>query len=255
MGLGNQLSLAKRNEIVGARLNRVPFKTLSANLGVKISTAKYTMKMHNQRKNQADLHRSGRPRRTTRAQDDELYKETRQNSKKLVAAVAYEKSLSQTTIRERMKEIDNDYHKYKAIKTPKRAPATVAKRLSWVMLHRNDENLCWQQRWYSDEMSIEIGSGGRPVWVWRHKGEAWVPDFMNEEEPKGVTVMVWAGISAHGTTDLFFPRGDPDSERQGVSARTYVEMLEQALPECVMNGEEELIQDNCSVHTARYTRE
>jgi DDE superfamily endonuclease len=70
-----------------------------------------------------------------------------------------------------------------------------------------------------------------------------------------VKVMIFAMISAHGASDIFVVEGDPDSPGGGATARSYITMLDEALPECIRNGEEGLIQDNAPIHKAILTRE
>jgi hypothetical protein len=126
------------------------------------------------------------------------------------------------------------------------------KRREWVAEHRRKPQSFWERCWFQDECMVELGSGQRRCWRRRHSGEQWLSDFIKEYPPRGVKVMIFLMISGQGTVDLQFPEIDPDSPSgHGVTAFTLRACLEAQLPNsCCRGGEDTMIWDNSSLHTA-----
>jgi transposase len=66
--------------------------------------------------------------------------------------------------------------------------------------------------------------------------------------------MLWGAISYEYTSDLVPMQGDPNAPRGGVTARVYLDLLEQYLP-TVMDYDSTFMHDNASIHRAYIVRE
>lgn len=61
--------------------------------------------------------------------------------------------------------------------------------------------------------------------------------------------MFWAAFGERKRTNLVAMKGDPDLARGGVTARRYIEVLEEYLP-TILDFDSLFMQDNASIHTA-----
>ena len=66
--------------------------------------------------------------------------------------------------------------------------------------------------------------------------------------------MFWAAFGHRKRTNLVTMKGDPESARGGVTARRYIEVLEEYLP-TILEFDSIFMQDNASIHTAYSVQE
>jgi hypothetical protein len=66
--------------------------------------------------------------------------------------------------------------------------------------------------------------------------------------------MFWAAFGERKRTNLVAMKGDPDSAHGGVTARRYIEVLEEYLP-TILDFDSLFMQDNASIHTAYIVRD
>lgn len=57
--------------------------------------------------------------------------------------------------------------------------------------------------------------------------------------------MVWAALRGDGCLVFDFPENDPEAQRNGVTSRTYLNMLKEKLP-AIMGEDSILMQDNAT---------
>ncbi|KAI9676687.1 MAG: hypothetical protein M1829_003006 [Trizodia sp. TS-e1964] len=114
MPRGPELSPGTRNRIIGAKQMGIPLKEISNNLGISINTVGYTWRKRHERQ---ELHQKslprGRPRKSTRQQDNELYRFTRAHPTATLRETVLHTPLQRTQMKARLKEIDPRYRKYK----------------------------------------------------------------------------------------------------------------------------------------------
>ena len=107
---------------------------------------------------------------------------------------------------------------------------------------------------WSDECSVERGTGRDPVWVFRYPNEKWNKEMINPyKKGKGVSVMVWAAFWSRERSNLHRMVRDMDSRRQGYSAASYIDVLEENIPQIWEPGLL-FMQDNAPIHTAHAVR-
>ena len=127
-----------------------------------------------------------------------------------------------------------------------------AKRLAFakkfVLLSKEE----WAKIIWSDECSIERGSGKDRSWVFRLPHQKWDKEMVDTyKKGKDISVMVWAAFSgALGRSSLYVMDRDAESKKGGYSARSYLEVLEENIPRCYDFGLT-FMQDNAPIHTAR----
>ena len=66
--------------------------------------------------------------------------------------------------------------------------------------------------------------------------------------------MFWASFGFGIRTNLVVMKGDPDALRGGVTARRYIEVLEEYLP-TILDSDSIFMQDNASIHIAYIVRQ
>jgi DDE superfamily endonuclease len=67
---------------------------------------------------------------------------------------------------------------------------------------------------------------------------------------KDISVMIWGAIYGDGRSDVVIIDRDPDSEKSGYNANSYLIVLNDQLPRTWQPGMT-FMQDNASIHTAK----
>lgn len=199
---------------------------------------------------------SGRIRATTRQED--RYIRITARRERTVTARALQTQLRQSTgtqvsdqtIRNRLHE-DGQRSRVRAIR-PKLTAAHRAARLRYAREHSNWTMDNWRSVLFTDECKIKFLSDDKRVRVWRRQGERFTDPCIHGSDRFGrPSVMVWAGISLLGTTELVI------LDEGTVTAESYVEMVIRpvVIPFSQRVGDGfVLMQDNARPHTARITQ-
>ncbi len=140
----------------------------------------------------------------------------------------------------------------RAAKRPKLDASYIASRLKFAREYRNFN---WRRRTvkFSDECSVQRGSGRQAEWSFRFPHEKYDPKMITEREKgKPMSQMVWASIwvtrnGRVGRSPLIIMERDPDSPRNGYSAKSYLKTLEEGLLPNYRPGDA-FVQDNASIH-------
>lgn len=149
---------------------------------------------------------SGSERKTNQRQDRYIRIQTRMNpfrsavwlQTQLRAATGVR--VSDQTIRNRLREMN--LHSCRPVRRPKLTNANRMARRAWVN-QRLAENFQWEHGLYTDESRFCLFSDNRRVRVWRTRGDRYRREFAKAVVPfGGGGIMVWAGISLNGRTNL-----------------------------------------------------
>lgn len=126
----------------------------------------------------------------------------------------------------------------------------------WARRHRNWSWDRWLRVIWSDECSVERGSGRERRWAYRQPHQKWSKEMVNPyQKGKDISIMVWGGFSIlGGRSNLCFLQRDPAAPRQGYSARSYTTILEDQIPRIYTPGYR-FMQDNAPIHTAYVVRD
>jgi hypothetical protein len=122
--------------------------------------------------------------------------------------------------------------KWRAAKRPKLTPAIATDRLKFAYKYR-----AWRRRWrrviLSDECSVERGRGKDQIWCFRDPQGKWLPQNIQPKSTgKDLSIMVSACFSGKsGRCDLQVMERDEDAPRGGYSARSYIKVLEEVIPQ------------------------
>lgn len=134
-------------------------------------------------------------------------------------------------------------------------------RTRWAVAHGRWRRREWEDVLFTDESKIMVDSSDKRQHVYRRRGERFSDACVREVDRWGrASIMIWAGVSYHGKTELVFlndgvGRGGRRVAGRGMTARRYVdEVLEPvALPYLQQHPGMTLQQDNARPHTARLT--
>lgn len=81
-------------------------------------------------------------------------------------------------------------------------------RTTWAQQHQNWTLDDWSRVLFSDESRFCLQPDNRRILIWREPGSRNIPRNVREQpQYEGGSLMVWAGISLGGRTDLHFIRG------------------------------------------------
>ena len=230
-------------------------KQVENELGIPASTCATTHLRAPERDENNSKHRSGRSGLMTTLLRRNLLREVRANPeityKKLrVALGLHGKAVSKATLYREIKK--HGITNWIAKKRPLLTPEVVAKRLKWAQDHEHWGKAEWKKFLWSDECSVERGSGKSREWCFRTPAQKWDKEMIQTyKKGKDKTVMVWACFGGNGArSNLVFMPGDPDSKKGDVTSLVYIEVLADEVPTLWEPG---LIfmQDNAPIHTAR----
>jgi len=138
-----------------------------------------------------------------------------------------------------------------AKKRPYLTAQAVKARLKFAQEHKDWTYNDWKKVIFSDECSLERGAGARRVWVFRTPQDKWHKDMiMPYTKGKDITIMIWAAIWGNEASDCIILYGDDEATRGGVSARSYLTLLQEQIPTVYEPGRI-FMQDNAPIHTAK----
>ena len=161
-------------------------------------------------------------------------------------------TLHRSTMRRIIKA--HGYHNWRAKERPYLTEEQAKRRFEWAQEHRNWTLDDWKKVIWSDECSVERGSGKQRVWCFRTAAQKWDKNMIEPVKTSQETkVMVWASCWYDGFSDLVPMVRDGESTAKGYSAASYIAVLDEVLPQIYSPG---LIfmQDNARVHTAGVTK-
>ena len=197
--------------------------------------------------------RSGRPRSLSAVQDRYLLTTAQRNRFQTARSLSVQLQ-NATGVRVSTQTVRNRLHAAGLnARRPMLAPRLTARhrqaRLAFAQDHMEWRVNDWSNVLFTDESRFCVSTNDRRVRVWRRRNERFAQCAIMEHEPfGGPSVMVWAGISVEGRTDLHvFARG-------GITAQRYRDevILPIVLPYAGAVGPDFVfMDDNAPIHRAR----
>ena len=108
----------------------------------------------------------------------------------------------------------------------------------------------WKSVLFTDESKVSIGNDGA-LYVWRRKGEEFLPECCDRTVQHAASVMVWESMCWHGLGSLVKLEGRLDST-------AYQQVLEEHMltDAAALIGDDFVFQqDNAPIYTSRSTRQ
>jgi len=243
-----------RSHIVGRVAGGQSPHSIADDLNIPPSTIYSTLNKADLRYENETLHRSGRPKIVSESLRRRVLREVRANPKIRYKNLRLNlgldgKAISRSTLYRMLKE--EGITNWLAKKRPLLTEEVVAKRFQFAKDREHWGSREWKTFLWSDECSIERGSGKKRQWVFRTPIQKWDKEMIQPyNKGKNKSVMIWACFGGNGQkSDLVFMPGDPNSKKGGVTSAAYLEVIKEQLPTLWEPG---LIfmQDNAPIHTA-----
>ena len=204
--------------------------------------------------------RSGRPRKLSHRDKRAIIRQVRKTPK-----ISYEDlkldleltTVSHDTIYRILRE--HGLTNKLCIKRPKLTPTVARLRLKFA---RENKDFNWRRQtvMFSDECSVEVGSGASREWAFRFPSEKYEYKMIQEKDKGGKpSQMVWGCFWVDtrgriGRSELVIMTRDPTSPRGGYSAESYIKTLQEGLMPYYRPGQI-FQQDNAPIHTANKTKD
>lgn len=247
-----ELTPYERGLIAGAASVGATATEISTECSVAVSTIRETISKAPQRRNGESVRRPGRPKLASKADIRLILRLARKEPE-----ITYTRLRTDTAL----PFSDDTFYRilraagitnWLAKRRPKLIEEHAKKRLTWAKAHRDWTDKQWATVIWSDECSVERGSGKNRKWVFRTPGQKWQRDMIQEyKKGKDVSVMVWAAFSGFGgRSDIYIMDRDFESKKMGYSARSYIEVLDEMIP-TLWDPRLVFMQDNAPIHCAK----
>ena len=198
--------------------------------------------------------RTGRPKTLDERGERRLLREVRQNPRitynelERLMALPVMKSTYYSILRE------HGILRWIMKKRPLLNAELAKERLDWAIAHKDWTYEEWKLIIWSNECSVERGSGVRRQWAFRTPEQKWHRHFVQPyKKGQDIKIMIWAAIWGDQKCDTFALNRDFESEKFGYTANSYIELLE----ECLLAIWEPgllFMQDNAPIHKAKKTK-
>ena len=134
-----------------------------------------------------NLPRSGRPRRTSAAEDRYIVRAAESETHVPMVELRYQTNsdVSVRTLHQRLREAR--IRKWKAVNRPLLTKKHMAQRLKWAREHQHWTREDWVKVAWSDECAVQKDSDPRQVWIFRHQNdrEKYVPKNIRGKKRDG----------------------------------------------------------------------
>ena len=264
---GPNISPVQRASIIAKRQMGASIKELMAEFGRSESAIKYTIRTYTTSTTMEEKPRSGRPQilslhskkiiyRLVRKNPKIEYKDLREAAVIVGADGTPSKPPCHKTLYRALKEQGRS--KFRCKRRPKLNRGHALKRLQFCREYRHFQ---WGRRIFkfSDECSIQKGSGHNQEWCFRFAWEKWKRDMIT---PIGTgrkpAQMVWASIwlderGRPQRSNLVIMERDLDAKNNGYSTKSYIKALTTGLlPH--WRRSHVFMQDNARIHTSAAAR-
>jgi transposase len=253
-----------RAKIIAKRECGISVRELAEEFGRSESAIKYTIRTYANAATTQEKPRSGRPPMLSLHQKKVIYRKARAAPKieysKLAAAAVLvaqdrtpSKPPSRTTLWRVLKR--RGLTNYRCKKRPKLTSKHARDRRSFCERWRGFR---WERRTvkFSDECSVQKGSGGNNEWCFRFPWEKWKKEMITEvTTSRRPAQMVWASVwlderGCARRSKLVIMERDSNAPKGGYSAKSYIEALTRGLlPQ--WRRSQYFMHDNAGIHRSR----
>ena len=186
-----ELNSFQRGLIIGAKMMGYGATDIGTALNIPRTTAKTIIEKHIHSNNGVVKSRSGRPHLFADRNRRSLIRLVRKNPTMTYAQISRELDVvcSRKTIYREIKAYG--LTNWLAKKRPLLTEEVAQKRYSWCLARRDWTYEEWSKYMWSDECSVEKGSGKDRTWVFRFPWEKWKKEMIKPvPKGKGVSIMV-----------------------------------------------------------------
>lgn len=214
---GPTTSLEKRASIIALHNEGFTIRYIANKLKLPRSTVGDAITRFRKTGSNQDRKRSGRPRVTSKPEDQSLIIMSKMNRKLTAPEIqmrfneSHDRQISLSTVKERLQKAGLNGRV--SIKKPLLRRGNKKKRLEWAHAHKNWTVDDWKQVLWTDESKFEMFGQKRRVYVRRGPSEKMHPDAITPTvKHAGGSVMVWGCFSYAGVGDLHRIKGTLDQK-------------------------------------------
>jgi len=248
---GKELTSFERGQIKAHRAWGLSYKQIARLLNKSPNTIGTTIAKEKDQLQGISKPRSGRPRITTSRDRRSIQRIVKKFPDASYAKIRAETGIqiSDSTLYRILSDFNMEH--WIAKKRPVLTKDQAKARLKWAEERKDWTFDDFKKVIFTDECSLERGSGKRPVWIWCYKHQRLSPGFVQTyDKGKNLSIMIWAGVWLGDRSNIAFLQYDNAAPKKGYSARSYEWILEDQIPQIYEPG---MIwqQDNASIHTAQ----
>jgi len=243
-----RLSRDQRNLAIGNLQAGIPVQQVARSFGVHRTTIARLWNRFQQTGSGADLPRTGRPRVTTAAQDRFIVRQHTQNPFQTATETAMNlpagNQVTSQTVRNRLRNVGLRCRRplVGVVLTPLHRAA----RLQWSRIHGNWPRQRWLNVLFTDESRFLMNRADGRQRVYRRVNQRYQPNCIRQVDRfGGGGVMVWAGITSTGRTNLYRINGNLTGQR------CHNEIWQQFVVPYIQANGGILQHDNARPHVAR----
>lgn len=207
MGKVAETTIEKRVAIITLIKEGKSQQEVAAQLKISRGCVRHAIERHAQTGSFRDKPRSGRPRCTTKRQDQLIVTTSKRNRRKTAPVIRAEINkttnvpISLTTVKRRLR--DGGLFGRVAVRKPLLRPQNKLKRLEWARNHKDWTAEDFKRVLWSDESKFEVFGTKRRIFVRRSAEQKMLPDcIVPTVKHGGGSVMVWGCFSSSGVGDL-----------------------------------------------------
>ena len=196
MGRGPTVNIENQSAINMLRGEGCSVRDIANNLKISWSTVMYTIQRFRNTGANKDKNRSGRPRCTSKAEDQSIVLRSKRNRRLTAPEIQaqfnarHSKDISLNTIKQHLRSA-NLWGKV-AVRKPLLRPINKQKRLKWAKEHQNWTVEDWKRVLWTDESKFELFGTRRRVYIRRSSSEKMLPECtVSTVKHGGGSVMVW----------------------------------------------------------------
>ena len=249
-----KLSNLERARVIGLLEAGRSRRDVANQFHVSVATLSRLVRRYRETGDVKDRVRSGRPRITTAVEDRRIRLLSLRSRDKPATVIRDEirvdranprQGLSVQTVRNQLH--NNGLRSRKTAMKPLLNDGHKQARLTWARQHVRWTRQQWSHVLFTDESRFCLDHHDGRVRVWRRRGERFADSCVrSSRQGRGGSVMIWAGISEQGKTDLVFVEGNMNAQR-------YIDQVLQPviLPYAHNHGQNFMMNDNARPHRAR----
>lgn len=257
-----ELSIGEKEAIVKLREDGKSIRAIAKELSIASTTIWNVLKKKETTGVLSNRHRTGRPRKTTAADDRNIVRAVKKDPKTTVGEIS--NNLQRAGVKVSASTVHRRLHEQKYRGYTRRCKPLISKknrkaRLDFAKRYRDEPQKFWDKVLWTDETKMNLYQSDGKAKVWRKKGSAHDPKHTSSSvKHGGGNVMAWACMASSGTGSLIFIDDVTHDGSSKMNSEVYRNILSANLKKDATKliGRSFIMQqDNDPKHTAKTTKE
>ena len=247
---GPDLSPYQRGQIIGLISAGLSKRKIVTQLRLSNGAIQYTLRCQKSRPDRISAPHPGHPPKFTSRETRKMLRCVRIYPKMTFAKCrAYcDTKISNSHIKNLCRETGLSH--WRAKKRPELSEEHAKLHYKWCQIQQHWDVDMWQKMMFSDECSVERGTGKKQIWVFGQSKDKWKPAMVETYTTgKNLRIMVWGMFWGAGRSSLYIMDRDFESKKYGYTANSYIEVLDTQVARHHAEGLW-FVHDNAPIHTA-----